>query len=78
MINLPSIHDAPCPQLETEEMLNDGRLAITILSAAPQNNTLGQHLRQQWDAARDAGQKHGIWRPELGSFVTMEELEQQL
>lgn len=52
--------------------------ALTTLSADPQNNTLGQHLRQQWDAARAAGQSHGVWRPELGRFITMKELEKQL
>ena len=48
---------------------------IATLSADPANNTLGAHLRKLWDAARAAGQEHGIWRPELGKFVTMEELE---
>lgn len=46
----------------------------TDLSADIHNNTLGAYLRAMWDA-RTSGQTHGIWRPELGKFVTMEELE---
>lgn len=49
---------------------------LTTLSADPHNNTLGAHLRRLWDAARAAGQGHGIWRQELGKFVTMEELKE--
>ena len=48
---------------------------LSTLSADIHNNTLGAYLRRLWDAARAAGQAHGIWRPELGRFVTMEELE---
>lgn len=48
---------------------------LSTLSADPANNTLGAYLRQLWDAARAAGQGHGIWRTELGRFVTMEELQ---
>lgn len=76
MTDLPSIHDVPCPQMETSAMLNDGRLTLTTLSADPHDNTLGAHLRKLWDAVRAAGQEHGIWRPELGRFVTMEELRE--
>ena len=76
MTDLPSIHAVPCPQLETKAMLNDGRLTLNTLSADPHNNTLGAHLRSLWDAARAAGQVHGIWRPQLGRFVTMEELRE--
>ena len=46
---------------------------LTTLSADVHNNTLGAYLRQLWDA-RTNGQTHGIWRPRLGRFVTMEEL----
>jgi hypothetical protein len=49
---------------------------LSTLSADIHNNTLGQHLRQLWDAARATGQTHGIWRPQLGRFVTMEEVEE--
>jgi len=49
---------------------------LSTLSADPGNNTLGAHLRRLWDAARATGQGHGIWRPELGRFVTMEELRE--
>jgi len=48
---------------------------LTTLSADIHNNTLGAYLRNLWDA-RTNGQTHGIWRPELGRFVTMEELKQ--
>lgn len=47
---------------------------LTTLSADPHDNTLGAYLRSLWDAARAAGQVHGVWRPQLGKFVTMEEL----
>lgn len=47
---------------------------LATLSADIHNNTLGAHLSSLWDAARAAGQVHGIWRPALGRFVTMEEL----
>lgn len=49
---------------------------LSTLSADPHDNTLGAHLRRLWDAARATGQVHGIWRPELGKFVTMEELRE--
>ena len=45
----------------------------TDLSADIHNNTLGAYLRAMWDA-RTSGQTHGIWRPELRKFVTMDEL----
>ena len=46
---------------------------LTDLSADIHSNTLGAYLRSLWDA-RTNGQTHGIWRPELWRFVTMEEL----
>lgn len=46
------------------------------LSADIHNNELGAYLRSRWDAARADGQGHGIWRPELDRFVTMDELQQ--
>lgn len=76
MTDLPSIHDVPCPQMETEDMLNEVRLTLTTLSADPHNNTIGAHLRRLWDAARASGQGHGIWRPQLGRYVTMDELKE--
>ncbi len=51
---------------------------LTTLSADVHNNTLGAHLRRLWDAARAAGQGHGIWRMDLGRFVTMEELKEMM
>lgn len=49
---------------------------LTTLSADPHNNTLGQHLRKLWDATRATGQVHGVWRPALGRFITMDELKE--
>lgn len=56
----------------------DGDIAVTdlrSLSSDPANNTLGAYLRLLWDS-RTSGKAHGIWRPQLGRFVTMEELAQ--
>lgn len=48
---------------------------LSTLPAEPGNNQLGEHLRQLWDAARAVGQTHGVWRPDLGKFVTLDEEE---
>ena len=66
-----------CIYVEVDIMTTDTALAATIppnLSAANDNNTLGQHLRQLWDTTRATGQTHGVWCPALWRFVTLDEL----
>lgn len=45
---------------------------LATLPAEPGNNQLGEHLRKLWDAARAAGQTVGVWRPDIGKFVTLD------
>jgi hypothetical protein len=49
---------------------------LATLPSTPANNQLGAYLRRLWDATRATGQTHGVWRPDLGRFVTLDELRE--